>query len=137
MRVGVSRHGAEDTGADERRRGGCPTARDVRPNEGLGDGAPSWALPLLRRHPGEFPEVTPHERSMHKTAPRGIPRGYSSRAHSTCAFWSVHSARVVAIAITGGAALVATAVLPGAARLCAAPWRAANNGAQLKRPSPR
>ena len=46
-----------------RRGGGCPTARDVRPNEGLGDGAPSWALPLLRRHPGEFPEVTPHERS--------------------------------------------------------------------------
>ena len=122
---------------------------------GLPNGAPSWALPLLRRHPGEFPEVTPHERTTPKTALgefpevtpherttpktalRGIPRGYSSRAHSTCAFWSVHSAHVVAIAITGAAALVATAVLPGAARLCAAPWRAASNGVQLKRPSPR
>ena len=134
MRVGVSRHGAEDTGADDAadaRRGTCG------PMKVLGDGAPSWALPLLRRHPGEFPEVTPHERTTPKTALRGIPRGYSSRAHSTCAFWSVHSAHVVAIAITGAAALVATAVLPGAARLCAAPWRAASNGVQLKQPSPR
>ena len=68
-----------------RRRGGCP-ARDVRPNEGLGGRGAVLGFTVASE------------------APRGIPRGYSSRAHSTCAFWSVHSAHVVAIAITGAAA---------------------------------
>ena len=46
-----------------RRRGGCP-ARDVRPNEGLGGRGAVLGFTVASE------------------APRGIPRGYSSRAHN-------------------------------------------------------